>query len=208
VDGAASQIGSTRASPSRPAVAQPSDLPTRPGDFWPCSRAAHRGHTDLEVARNEGSSSGREATELKSEAGVMSHYLQDKVQGLARQEAVFVGHDETLRNVARTMWLGSVGALVVGDERHPLGVISERDLVAKVGQGVDLDKMTAEEAMTRDVVSARVGDSLYDAAYQMLDGVIRHLPLVDDNGRVIGMVSVRDLLRPLLLDAVEGPERA
>jgi CBS domain-containing protein len=80
--------------------------------------------------------------------------------------------------------------------------------VAKVGQGVDLDKMTAEEAMTRDVVSARVGDALYDAAYQMLDGVIRHLPVVDDNGRVIGMVSVRDLLRPLLLDAVEGAERA
>jgi CBS-domain-containing membrane protein len=62
--------------------------------------------------------------------------------------------------------------------------------------------------MTRCVVSARVGDSLCDAAYQMLDGVIRHLPVVDDNGRVIGMVSVRDLLRPLLLDAVEGAERA
>ena len=62
--------------------------------------------------------------------------------------------------------------------------------------------------MTRCVVSARVGDSLYDAAYQMLDGVIRHLPVVDDNGRVIGMVPVRDLLGPLLLDAVEGAERA
>lgn len=139
---------------------------------------------------------------------MMSHYLQAKVESLARQGAVFVGHDETLRNVARTMWMGSVGALVVGDEHHPLGVISERDLVAKVGQGVDLDTMTAEEAMTRDVVSARVGDPLYDAAYQMLDGVIRHLPVVDDNGRVIGVVSVRDLLRPLLLDAVEGAERA
>jgi CBS domain-containing protein len=137
----------------------------------------------------------------------MSHYLQDKVESLARQEAVFVERDETLRNVARTMWIESVGALVVGDEHLPLGVISERDLVAKVGQGADLDTMTAEETMTRCVVSARVGDSLCDAAYEMLDGVIRHLPVVDDNGRVIGMVSVRDLLRPLLLDAVEGAER-
>jgi CBS domain-containing protein len=138
----------------------------------------------------------------------MSHYLQDKVQSLARRQPVFVERDETLRNVARTMWIESVGALVVGDEHHPLGVISERDLVAKVGQGADLGTMTAEETMTRCVVSARVGDSLCDAAYQMLDGVIRHLPVVDDNGRVIGMVSVRDLLRPLLLDAVEGAERA
>jgi CBS domain-containing protein len=126
----------------------------------------------------------------------MSHYLPDKVQSLARQEPVFVERDETLPNVAPTMSIESIGALVVGDERHHLGVISERDL----------DTMTAEEAMTRCVVSARVGDSLYDAAYQMLDGVIRHLPVVDDNGRVIGMVSVRDLLGPLLLDAVEGAE--
>ena len=126
----------------------------------------------------------------------MSHYLPDKVQSLARQEPVFVERDETLPNVAPTMSIESIGALVVGDERHHLGVISERDL----------DTMTAEEAMTRCVVSARVGDSLYDAAYQMLDGVIRHLPVVDDNGRVIGMVSVRDLLGPLLLDAVEGSE--
>jgi len=136
----------------------------------------------------------------------MSHYLQDKVQSLARREPVFVARDETLRDVARTMWVESVGALVVGDDGHPAGVISERDLVARIGQGADLDTMTAEEAMTRYLVFARAGDPLYDAAYQMLDGVIRHLPVVDDNGRVIGMVSVRDLLRPLLLDATEGAE--
>ena len=58
----------------------------------------------------------------------MSHYLPDKVQSLARQEPVFVERDETLRNVAPTMSIESIGALVVGDERHHLGVISERDL--------------------------------------------------------------------------------
>ena len=64
--------------------------------------------------------------------------------------------------------------------------------------------MTAEEAMTTYVISARPEDPLFDVAAQMLDDAIRHLPVVDENGGVVGMVSVRDLLCPLLLDALGG----
>ena len=38
----------------------------------------------------------------------------------------------------------------------------------------------------------------------MLDDIIRHLPVVDEDGRVVGMVSVRDLIRPVLLDALQA----
>jgi CBS domain-containing protein len=102
------------------------------------------------------------------------------------------------------MWAEDVGALVVGDARHPIGLISERDVVAELGQGADPDAKTAEEAMTNYVVSARLGDPLFDAASEMVDDGIRHLPVVDDGGNVVGMISARDLLRPLLLDALGG----
>ena len=57
----ASQIDSPpQLKPSSSAVAQPSDLPPRVGDFRPCPRAAHRGHTRLEGARSEGEFFGPE----------------------------------------------------------------------------------------------------------------------------------------------------
>ncbi len=128
----------------------------------------------------------------------MPSYLQDKVESLKPREPVFVNLDDTLRTVGHTMWVENVGALVVGDERRPLGVISERDLVFQIAQGFDLDARTAGEAMTTHLVAAQTGDTLDYAAYQMLDGAIRHLPVMDSDGRVVGMVSVRDLLRPFL----------
>jgi len=130
----------------------------------------------------------------------MPSYRQGKVESLNRREPVFARADETLRSVARTMWVENVGALVVGDAHRPLGIISERDLVSQIGQGEDPDVVTAEQVMTSYLVAARVGDTLDDAAYQMLEGAIRHVPLMDTDDRVIGMVSVRDLLRPLLSD--------
>jgi CBS domain-containing protein len=136
----------------------------------------------------------------------MGSYFQGKVESLKNREPVFAEPDATLRSVAHTMWVENVGALVVGDARRPLGIISERDLVSQTGQGADLDTVTAEQAMTSHLIAARTGDTLDDAAYQMLDDAIRHLPLVDGDGRVVGMVSVRDLLRPLLSAGPGGVE--
>lgn len=115
-----------------------------------------------------------------------------------------IAADEMLRAVAHTLWTESVGALVVGDARHPVGVISERDVVTALAQGADPDAVTAGDAMTHHVISARLEDPLFDAASQMLDDAIRHLPVTDENGTVIGMVSIRDLVGPLLLDALGG----
>jgi CBS domain-containing protein len=132
----------------------------------------------------------------------MTVHIADPVGSVAGREPVFVDADATLRAVARTLWSESVGIAVVGDERHPLGVISERDVVTELAQGADPDTRTARSAMTAYLITARREDPIYDAAGQMLDDIIRHLPVVDEDGRVIGMVSVRDLIRPLLLDAL------
>jgi CBS domain-containing protein len=134
----------------------------------------------------------------------MTPHTRDAVATLARRAPVVIAADETLRAVAHTLWSESVGALVVGDARHPVGVISERDVVSALAQGADPDAVSAADAMTRYVISARLEDPLFDAASQMLDAAIRHLPVADENGTVVGMVSIRDLVGPLLLDALGG----
>ena len=130
----------------------------------------------------------------------MSITLRDRARELTRPP-VLVPPGDSLRRVARTLWEESVGAAVVGTVEHPVGVISERDVVAQLAQGADPDTVVAEDAMTRRVISARPDDPLLDAAFIMLDDVIRHVPLDDEDGTVTGMVSMRDLLPPLLVEA-------
>ena len=134
---------------------------------------------------------------------LMPSYRQTRVESIVRRAPVFARADETLRSVAHTMWVENVGALVVGDERNPVGIISERDIVSRIGQGEDPDSLAAGQVMSKSLIAARTGDTLDDAAYEMLEGDIRHLPLMDLEDQVVAMVSVRDLLRPLLSD---GPE--
>lgn len=95
--------------------------------------------------------------------------------------------------------MDNVGVLLVGDHRRLLGVISERDVVAALAHGNNVDTITVADVMTVDVVSVRPGDTLYDAAAKMLDLGIRHVPVVEEQGEVTGVLSLRDALRPLLI---------
>lgn len=136
----------------------------------------------------------------------MYRNLQAKVESTGSHAPLFVGADRTLREVASVMWEHDVGSLLVGEPRHPLGIISERDVVAQVARGADADRVTAGHVMTPYVVTAREGDPLSEAALKMLEEGIRHLPVVDDGGHITGVLSERDLMRPLLLDALASPQ--
>lgn len=134
----------------------------------------------------------------------MTSTVWAKVDSVGSHDPLFVAPEDTLRDVARVMWERSVGALLVGGPKTPLGIISERDLASALARGADPDTVTAAEAMSADIVSLRPGDTLYDAAVDMLDVGIRHVPVLDEQGVVQGIVSVRDLLRPLLVNSLGG----
>jgi signal-transduction protein with cAMP-binding, CBS, and nucleotidyltransferase domain len=121
-----------------------------------------------------------------------------RVNEAATREAVIVPPQMCLREVSVVMAAHDIGAVIVGTAKRALGVLSERDVVTAIAAGADADQATAAGAMSADVVSVRPGDTLYDAAVDMLDLGIRHVPVLDEHGAVLGMVSVRDLLRPLL----------
>jgi CBS domain-containing protein len=130
----------------------------------------------------------------------MTWSMVDRIDGLGLRSPVVVSGDESLRSVARMLWREDVGAVVVCDGRRPVGILSERDLVEHVAHGKDLDAVTAREAMTSHMIAAKSNDTVHDAAYQMLECGIRHVPVLSDTDELIGMVSIRDLLRPVLSD--------
>jgi CBS domain-containing protein len=115
---------------------------------------------------------------------------------------VTIPPDATLRDAARRLHADTIGALVVQGEHGLVGVFGERDLVAAVSRHEDLDTARVADHLTRPLMTAYPDDTVLDVALQMLDAGTRHLPVVDDLGRAQGMVSLRDLLRPLVLQAM------
>lgn len=131
----------------------------------------------------------------------------DPVRTLMSSTPVNVSPTDSLRTAATELWSHSVGVVLVGDPVQPVGILSERDVVAALAKGADPDTTTAGQAMTTSVISAHSDDRLFDVALQMLDDAIRHMPVTDEHRGVVGIVSLRDLVRPLVLDALSSPPR-
>jgi signal-transduction protein with cAMP-binding, CBS, and nucleotidyltransferase domain len=133
----------------------------------------------------------------------MTSTVWSQVNDVATHEAVIVPPEMSLRTVADVMAGHDIGAVIVGTTTNVLGIVSERDIVGALAAGADPDQATAAGAMSVAIVSVRPTDTVYDAAVDMLDRGIRHVPVLDDRGEVLGMVSVRDLLRPLMTGSFE-----
>ena len=108
---------------------------------------------------------------------------------------LMIGPSHTLRQAAQQMAARRVGAAVVHDpEADGPGILTERDILDAVAQSLDPDVELAADHLTPDAVVATPDWPLTDAATAMLAGGFRHL-VVSDGGEVVGVLSVRDLLR-------------
>ncbi|MEU8307336.1 CBS domain-containing protein [Actinomadura sp. NPDC048955] len=101
--------------------------------------------------------------------------------------------DEPLGDVARQMIEREVGALAVLDGERVTGIITERDLAGALAFSADPASQEAAGYASTRVETAALDEDARDVARRMLEAGIRHLP-VDDHGRLVGMVSMRDLL--------------
>lgn len=115
------------------------------------------------------------------------------------RRAYSIAPRSTALEAARVMIDEGVGAVLVLEGDRLVGIVSERDIVARVVvKGIDAGKSLVSEIMTADVRTVSEGSSLLSALEVMHEGRFRHLPVVDAAGRVIGMLSVRDVLRDRL----------
>jgi CBS domain-containing protein len=116
-----------------------------------------------------------------------------------------IGPSHTLRAAARLMSNRYVGAAVVIDpDGHGPGIITERDLLNALGGDQDPDREMVADHLTRDVVLAAPGWSLEEAASAMVQGGFRHL-LVVERGEMVGILSVRDVVRCWTSDGAMCP---
>jgi CBS domain-containing protein len=110
-------------------------------------------------------------------------------------DLLVVGTAVTVAEAARLMLKRRVGAAIVVDESIPgPGIITERDVMRAVGDGRDPEATPVEECMSFEARTATTDWDLDTAAEQMVIGHFRHLLVVDEQGRMVGIVSMRDIV--------------
>lgn len=119
---------------------------------------------------------------------------------LTGRDVVTVSSATTVREAVHCMRKNKIGALMIADDQKaPIGIFTERDLMLRVvGEGVDPDTAIITDYMTKELFSVSPERTVSDAAHEVQARHIRHLPIVRD-GKLIGLLSLRDLLRELLL---------
>jgi CBS domain-containing protein len=115
-----------------------------------------------------------------------------QVRDVMTEATVTDSTTDTLRSAAERMWREQTGSLLVLAGGQLAGIITERDLLRAVALGADPATATVDEAMTTEVFTVPPDMALLDAAREMATRWIRHLP-VEDEGRLVGMVSMRDV---------------
>lgn len=105
--------------------------------------------------------------------------------------------EESVYVAAQRMLQRNVGTLVVvGEEGVPLGILTDRDLVLKVvAKGKDPGKTAVADVMTPDPDVVREDWPVASALEAMHAGGFRRAPVVDDQGRLVGVLSVDDVLQ-------------
>ena len=111
--------------------------------------------------------------------------------------AATVSMGATAELAIRTMLERRVGAVAVIDENQRVaGVFTERDVLKRVSlSGRDPKELPIREVMTTPVEMATLDTSPGEALATMVDRHYRHLPIVDDDGRLLGMLSIRNVLQ-------------
>lgn len=130
--------------------------------------------------------------------------LTEPVRGVPWGEPISVPATASVRHVASVLARLRVGAVLVqATDEGDVGVVAERDVVHAVAAGLDLDRTTAADVMTPELVTVDVLATVETVVQAMVQRGVRHVAIVDGD-EIVGVLSARDVLGRL----ATGEERA
>ena len=131
------------------------------------------------------------------------HLLKDK--GV---DVVGIAPGASLEAAAKLLSEKRIGAVVVREDGGPLlGILSERDLVKSMAaQGAGALGQTVDRHLTREVVTCGLSHTMEDLMEMMTRGRFRHVPVLDDDGRLCGVISIGDVVKNRIAETVREAE--
>jgi CBS domain-containing protein len=122
-----------------------------------------------------------------------------KVEQLMTRQVSFCRPDDSLQRAARLMWEGDCGCVpvcAVDGTNRVTGIITDRDIcMSALFQNRPLSELAVSAAMAKQVVTCKPGDALADAEKTLREARVRRLPVVDDQGALVGIISLADITR-------------
>ncbi len=126
-----------------------------------------------------------------------------EIGSLITRAVLTVEKQDSLLDAAVWMMERGVGSAVVLTEGKPTGVITDRDALRAIAQGLNAEDVTVGQFVNRKMTQATPDVELIEAAHLMREKGFRHLVVVDDAGDLVGVFSMRDLVVGLLQERTE-----
>ena len=126
------------------------------------------------------------------------------IGSLITRAVLTVEKQDTLLDACVWMMERGVGSAVVLTDGKPTGVITDRDALRAIAQGLNAEEVTVGQFVNRKLTKARPEVELIEAARLMREKGFRHLVVVDAEGDLVGVFSMRDLVVGLLQERTQG----
>ncbi|WP_069806437.1 CBS domain-containing protein [Vulcanisaeta thermophila] len=114
---------------------------------------------------------------------------------LIRRKPIVIDSNATVKDAVNLMAKENIGLVViVNAQGDPVGVISERDVIRALAQGKNLNSKVTEVGTVGKLITVKPSDSIYKVALLMNDHGIRHVLVVNNEGKLQGVISIRDII--------------
>jgi len=118
-----------------------------------------------------------------------------QLKEIMRVDVIDVEPAETLQAAAQKMKEGKISSVLVTEEGYLIGILTERDIVKAVAEGIDTELVHVRDYMTSAPIAVNPDTTVEEGARIMFERGFRHLPVVDGERELKGVVSIRDLAR-------------
>lgn len=130
-----------------------------------------------------------------------------KIEDIMVKNVVTLDVSASVKEVVKNMEKNEIGSIVILKDGKPFGIITERDIVKKVVvKDKDANKLKASDIMSTPIETGDKEMTLLDAIKILVLNRIKKLPILDDSGNLIGIISLFDLVRwtPLVQQMTEN----
>ncbi len=126
------------------------------------------------------------------------------VETLSKRSCLTIDLNEQISKLAFILKKNNIGCLVVTseDKSHPVGIVSERDLIKFFNEIEKKEIHKVKDIMTREIISCDLKATSKDLMQMMTDSKIRHIPIIDD-GKLMGIVSIGDVVNRIIFNYEE-----
>ncbi len=119
-----------------------------------------------------------------------------KVKEVMKRIVVTAGPDITLEEAAKMMTKNRVGSVVIVDKSSgkPVGIVTNEDIVGVVAEGKNPKDVRAKDLKSKRFITASPEDTLIDVTKKMIKTGVKRVPIVDTEGRLVGIISEKEIV--------------